>query len=147
MLRLRPRRRSATVALVGVTVLTLLAGAGCGASRAPEVRGAATQFYRAVSDSDGAAVCALLAPRTVAELERSAQASCEDAVLDLDILARDQVSDGQVSGTQVWSDQAQVRIGSDTVFLAEFADGWKVVAAGCTLRRTSQPYDCQLKGA
>ena len=142
MLRGRPRRRSATVALAGAAVLTLLVSAGCGASRAPDVRGTATEFSRAVADSDGAAACALLAPRTIAELEMSAQASCEDAVLDQDIPA-----DGQVSGTQVWSDQAQVRIGSDTVFLAEFPDGWKVVAAGCTLRSTSLPYDCQLKGA
>lgn len=147
MLRGRSRRRSASVAVVGATVVALLVSAGCGASRAPDVRGAATQFYRAVSDSDGAAACALLAPRTLAELEKSAQASCEDAVLDQDIPVGGQVSGTQVSGTQVWSDQAQVRIGSDTVFLAEFPDGWRVVAAGCTLRSASQPYDCQLKGA
>ena len=142
MLHGRRRGRSATVSVAVATVLMVLAGAGCGAARAPDVRGTATQFLRAVSDSDGSAACTLLAPRTKAELERSAQAPCEDAVLDQDIPAG-----GRVSQTQVWGDQAQVRIGSDTVFLAEFPDGWKVVAAACTLRDKTQPYDCRLKGA
>jgi hypothetical protein len=34
---------------------------------------------------------------------------------------------------------------ADTVFLAEFPDGWKVVAAACT-PRDRLPYDCQVEG-
>jgi hypothetical protein len=53
---------------------------------------------------------------------------------------------GEVTGTDVYGQWAQVRLTGDTVFLAVFPDGWRVVAAGCT-PRPERPYDCVLKGS
>jgi hypothetical protein len=40
---------------------------------------------------------------------------------------------------------AQVRFRQDTVFMAQFRDGWKVMAADCA-PRPDKPYDCQIQG-
>ena len=40
---------------------------------------------------------------------------------------------------------ARVRYQRDTVFLAEFRRGWKVMAAGCT-PVPGRPYDCRVEG-
>jgi hypothetical protein len=50
-----------------------------------------------------------------------------------------------VSASEVYGQRAQVRLSGDTVFLAVFPDGWRVVAAGCTARG-EKPYDCVLQG-
>jgi hypothetical protein len=42
--------------------------------------------------------------------------------------------------------QARVRLAGDTLFLARFDAGWKVVAAGCEPQPDEQPYDCMVKG-
>ena len=52
---------------------------------------------------------------------------------------------GAVTGTAVYGQWAQVRVGDDTVFLAAFPGGWRVVAAGCK-SRGDRPYDCRLQG-
>jgi hypothetical protein len=41
---------------------------------------------------------------------------------------------------------AQVRLDDDTVFLAAFPGGWRVVAAGCRPRGEAEPYDCAVEG-
>jgi hypothetical protein len=43
----------------------------------------------------------------------------------------------------VWSNQARVRAGTDTVFLTRWGDGWRVTAAGCE-PRDDGPYDCDI---
>ncbi|MET8040642.1 hypothetical protein ABZU25_07220 [Micromonospora sp. NPDC005215] len=47
--------------------------------------------------------------------------------------------------SEVYGQQAQVRLDGDTVLLAVFPGGWRVVAAGCT-DRGDKPYDWVLQG-
>ena len=81
-----------------------------------------------------------LAPETAAEVEESAGKSCAEAILQEDLL-----EPGSVVGSDVYGQWAQVRFSGDTVFLAMFGDGWRVVAAGCT-PRGQRPYDCVIQG-
>ncbi len=131
------RVKTTGVVLVGVLVLT---AAGCGSSGPAAVSDVAQQFYRAVESGDGATACALLAPPTVDEVEQTAKAPCRTAILDEDL-----PDAGAVTGSARYGGQAQVRLRGDTAFLSEFADGWKVVAVGCTARGEA-PYDCRVSG-
>jgi hypothetical protein len=115
-----------------------LAGCGSGVSTAPA--SVAERFYAAVASGDGAAACALLAPPTVEEVERSGNAPCRSAILDEDV-----PQTAEVVELKRYGDQAQVRLRDDTAFLAEFDNGWKVVAVACT-PRGELPYDCKVKG-
>jgi hypothetical protein len=120
--------------------VVVLACAGCGSDISTAVSNTAERFYGAVASGNGAAACALLAPLTVHEVQQSEQEPCGTAIMDEDIPAA-----GQVIGQKRFGDQAQVRLRGDTAFLAQFADGWKVVAAACT-PRGELPYDCKVKG-
>lgn len=126
-----------TGALAGTFVL---AGVGCGSDLASAPSDAVERFYQAIESRNGAAACALLAPQTVHEVEESAQALCATAILDENIPAG-----GEVTQLRQYGVQAQARTRADTAFLAEFDDGWKVVAAACT-SQGELPYDCKLKG-
>ena len=72
--------------------------------------------------TDQAAACALLTPRTRAELETSEGQPCEQALPDLG---------GSVRQADTWSDRARVVTDSGAVYLTEFDTGWLVSAAGC----------------
>jgi hypothetical protein len=98
--------------------------------RAPDLTG----------DTERSAACAVLAPNTASEVEQSAGKPCAQAILDEDLPAP-----GAVTGTDVYGQWAQVRLSDDTVFLAVFTGGWRVVAAGCRPRQ-DRPYDCVLQG-
>ena len=114
----------------------------CGATSGPAPRATADQFTRAVADKDGAAACALLAPATRAELEQSAGSACVSAIVEENLPEAGALGTSKTFGTM-----AQVSIGSDVVFLAEFPRGWRVMAAGCAPGATSdKPYECQLSG-
>ncbi|RLK23872.1 hypothetical protein DER29_1757 [Micromonospora sp. M71_S20] len=128
-------------AVVGAA-LTVMTVAGCGAvtDRADAAAAVTTRMLDAVAGRDGTAACAVLAPDTVAELEQSADKPCAEA-----ILAEDLPEPGAVVATDVYGQRAQVRLDGDTVFLAVFPGGWRVVAAGCTARG-DKPYDCVLQG-
>ena len=128
--------RKATV--VVSTVLLTATACGSGASDASST--VAERFYQAIESDDGATACSLLAPKTRQEVEESGQASCDSAILDEDI-----PDGGAVTDLHQYGGQAQVRLRGDTAFLAEFDDGWKIVAAACT-PHGEQPYDCKLKG-
>jgi hypothetical protein len=128
--------RKATV--VVSTVLLTTTACSSGPSEASST--VAERFYQAIEADDGATACSLLAPQTLNEVEESGQAPCDSAILDEDIPTAGELTDLHQYGTQ-----AQVRLRGDTAFLAEFDDGWKVVAAACTARG-EQPYDCKLKG-
>jgi hypothetical protein len=117
---------------------TLLTGCG---SAGVDPEAVAVDFYHAVANQQAAAACALLAPQTVEELEQSAQAPCVEALARQDIPTA-----GAPIATERFGNQAQVRLDGDTVFLAEFDDGWRIVAAGC-IPREPLPYDCVLEGA
>jgi hypothetical protein len=126
-------------AAVLVTAL-LLAGCASIGDRAATADARTMQFFRALNAGDGAAACALLAPDTAAELESSGGQPCARAILDEDLPAP-----GAVTATAVYGQHAQVRLTGDTVFLAAFPGGWRVVAAGCT-PRAGRPYDCHVSG-
>ena len=123
--------------------LLLMALAGCGsvAERGDAAADVGLRLLRAVESGDGPSACATLAPNTVRQLEESAGQSCDRAILDEDL-----PSPGTVTGADVYGQWAQVRLSGDTLFLAVFPDGWRVVAAGCT-PRDGRPYDCAIQGS
>jgi hypothetical protein len=126
-----------------VAALPLLMVAGCGTDgRSAAVTSVATRMLQAVARSDGATACDLLAPRTAAEVADSEGKSCPDAILQEHLPAP-----GRTRSTQVFGQWAQVRMDGDTLFLAVFPDGWRVVAAGCTPRREDEPYNCAVQGS
>ena len=130
-------RWSAGCVVLGTIVLAV---SSCGARLPAASSSVAEQFYQAIQRNDGAAACDLLAPQTVHELEQSSQTRCASAILDEDIPAGGTVVELRQYGTE-----AQARTARDTAFLADFDDGWKVVAAACTAQG-QLPYDCKVKG-
>jgi hypothetical protein len=119
-----------------------LALVGCGSVPDRE-RGAAVAARRlleAVAAGDGEAACAILAPETVTAVEDSAGQPCSDAILDSDLPEL-----AEFESTNVFGQWAQVVMANDTVFLAMFPGGWRVVAAGCR-SRGEHPYDCSVQG-
>jgi hypothetical protein len=125
---------------LAVALIALLAGCGSVAERGDAASAAAVGFLEAVAARDGTAACDTLAPDTVEELEDSADLPCAQAILDEDLPAP-----GTVLGADLFGQWAQVRLDGDTLFLAVFPDGWRVVAAGCT-SRDPRPYQCELDG-
>jgi hypothetical protein len=122
-------------------LLTALVLTGCaGGARAESARTSAKAFEHAVSQGDGAAACDLLAPETASEVAESARSTCASGIFEEDLPEA-----GAVQGTRVWGRSAQVSLVAETVFLARFDDGWKVLAAGCT-PQPGKPYDCTLQG-
>jgi hypothetical protein len=130
----RLARRGA--ALVAVTA----SATGCAGGAVAGAVEVAHGFHAAVERRDGGAACGLLAPQTRNELAQSAQKPCPAAVLETEVPRT-----GGVRASSMFGAQAQVRLEGDTVFLAEFPDGWRVVAAACTPRQPL-PYDCRIKG-
>ena len=131
--------RSRTAALLAVPLLAL---AGCGSvgERGEAASAVAVGLLTALDAGDGAEACAVLAPETLAEVEKTAGRPCAEAVLDEDL-----PGPGRVDTIDVYGQWARVDLSGDTVFLAAFPGGWRVVAAGCT-PRTDRPYDCTLQG-
>jgi hypothetical protein len=119
----------------------LLVTSGCGSSHDAAVQDTAESFYQAVAEGDGAGACAALAPRTVSELEQSAEKPCPDAVLEEDI-----PDPGAASSVAVYGTMAQVRFRDETTFLTRFPDGWRVMATACASKVAAGVYDCQVKG-
>ena len=114
--------------------------AGCGSpAGAQDAAAAARQWLAAAAAGDAARLCQLLTP-AAAESAATGDETCEQAVGDLDL-----PGGGPVGAVQVWSDEAQVRAGADTLFLVRLTGGWRVHAAGCT-PRDGRPYDCDLEG-
>jgi hypothetical protein len=131
------RRLSLTLVAAGVVVL-----AGCGSvgGREQAASAVAARLLSAVAAKDGGTACAVLAPDTISELEDSAGKPCDEAILDEDL-----PQPASVTSSNVYGQWAQVRLSDDTIFLAVFPAGWRVVAAGCQ-PRGDQPYDCTLQG-
>jgi hypothetical protein len=133
----RDRRMAAVLLPLAVAALAGCAAAGGRGQAAADV---ATRLLTAVQGKDGAAACALLAPDTASEVEQSGGKPCPEAILDEDL-----PGPGAVTGSAVYGQWAQVRVGAETVFLAAFPGGWRVVAAGCK-PRGDRPYDCEVQG-
>lgn len=98
-----------------------------------------TRFYEAFRSNDGATACALLTPATRAAVAQAEQMPCAKG-----LLIEHLPSPGPVRSTAVYGDQAQVKLAGDTVFVAAFPKGWRVVAAGCK-PRPDRPYDCAVE--
>jgi hypothetical protein len=130
-------RIAAAAALVAVSAVFGCASVG---DRADAAAAVAVRLLQAVDAHDGAAACAVLAPGTADEVQQSASKPCDQAILDDDL-----PKPGTVVDSAVFGQRAQVRLADDTVFLAMFPGGWRVVAAGCTARG-DRPYDCLVQG-
>jgi hypothetical protein len=129
--------------LVGL-VVAVIAGptvAGCAGQGAVEQDAAASAALRFenLAATDPAGACALLAPRTLEELERD-DGPCRQALPALQLPAP-----GAVVGAQVFGKDAVVHLHGDTVFLARHRGGWRVTAAGCTPDGDG-PYECRVEG-
>ena len=130
-------RRRVTAGLVGGCAV--LAVGGCAAPPGP-AGSTASRFVAAVGRSAWSTACAMLAPVTRDDLEQSAGTPCADALAQVGLEPA-----GPVVRVEVFGTMAQARMGQDTVFLARFPGGWKVLAAGCS-PQVGRPYDCRLQG-
>jgi hypothetical protein len=122
--------------VIGVAVTGCALGCSNSGTAAPSRT--AQQFVTAVRDGDGRAACALLSEQARSAAEGMGDASCAELVTGL------KEHDTGVHGSQVWGDTAQVRIGSDVVFLRRVDATWWITAAGCTAR-PHRPYDCEVQ--
>ncbi|MDQ4036819.1 MAG: hypothetical protein M3313_00330 [Actinomycetota bacterium] len=100
----------------------------------------ALAFSVALEDSDAEQACQLLAESTRTELESSADAPCDSAIMDEDLPTADAVVEVAAYGRN-----ARAILDGDVVFLTIEAGEWKVLAAGCEFQ-SNEPYDCSLKG-
>lgn len=116
---------------------------GCGALAPDESAAAATAtaFRAALHRSDGAAACSLLSPETVHAVAQSAGKPCPQAILEEHLGGT-----GSPVRVDAYGQNARVVFGDDVVFLADFPQGWRLTAAGCT-PRGDRPYDCLVKGS
>jgi hypothetical protein len=131
----------ARVLAVIVAAATAVAGlSGCAGPDTTGPERAATAFARAVAEADGEQACALLSPEVSATIADAAGEPCPLAVLQEDL-----PEPAPVRQARRYGHQALVTTGTDTVFLSEFADGWKIIGAGCE-PRGEQPYDCAVSG-
>ncbi len=131
-----PVRTRWAAAVAGLAVLV----AGCGAPAGEDdVRRTAADWLAAAAAGDAARLCALLTP-AAAESAASGDETCQQAVGDLDL-----PGGGPVGTVELWSDEAQVRAGGDTLFLVRLRTGWRVNGAGCR-PRPDRPYDCAVAG-
>jgi len=126
---------------VCAAAILMLGCVGCAAEeRVATSSDVADEFLAAVEAGDAAAACALIAPKTREEFEFGEGEPCADTLGSLDLPAG-----GTVDEVEVWGDRAQARGETDTLFLVETHDGWRVAAAGC-LRGEDETYDCLLSG-
>ena len=129
--------------LVTIALLTGLL-TSCSADDGPEdgAAAAAVAFYTHLAADEPTAACSLLSSSTRTELESSAEAPCEQAVVEEDLPAP-----GGMRSASRFGAMAQVRFAHDVVFLSRYGDGWHVVAAGCGLATSpAGTYDCAVTG-
>lgn len=130
-------RRSLSMLVVGAMVAVL---AGCASdTERQQVQAAAVEFVTAVEGSDGPGACALLTTDAAESVSGATDTPCAAAVLNVD------EHGSQVHHVQVWGDSAQVKLGTDTLFLRRLQNGWQVRAAGCQ-SRPGAAYRCDVEG-
>ncbi|MER5550483.1 hypothetical protein ABT001_02135 [Streptomyces sp. NPDC002793] len=136
------QRRRITRGLVPVcAILAGLAGCGGAGDRGSAASAAAAGFERSLARGDQEAMCSALAPETLGEVEVAEKKTCAEAIDSQGVPAG-----GPVRDVDVYGRQARAVLAADTLFLSEFPDGWKVVAAGCRPDRPGRPYRCAVKG-
>jgi hypothetical protein len=129
-----------SVGRFGVALLLVLATSGCSAPAPSEGVAVGKSFNAAVSDSDWARACRYLAPETKAELEKSAGKGCSAALAE-----ESPPEPGPLDGWSAFGTMAQLRFEEDTMFVARFKAGWKIMALECA-PVPGHPYDCGLQG-
>lgn len=130
--------RSLPLTLAVLAFSGALAGCVSGAERS-EAQAIAVEFVSAIQDRNGSDACSLLTSEAEKSVSGATDVPCATAVLTLE------EHGARLHDTQIWGDAAQVKLGSDTVFLRRLPTGWLVRAAGCQ----SQPgaaYDCDVEG-
>lgn len=138
MLSRRRTGRAAVPRAVAAASLLVCTASGCGSIQT-SAKQVANQFHEAVGAEDWSTACNLLAPQTRGELEQSSGEQCSRALEQEHLPAA-----GAITAFSGFGTMAQVSFEEDTVFVAEFLRGWKVMAAGCT-PVTGRPYDCRVK--
>jgi hypothetical protein len=124
-----------------LAVVLVFITAGCGAMGSAEnsnASQAALAFDHSLNSP--AEACQMLAPGTRSELEATI-GRCDRSLPRQHLPVAATVVDVDVYGKN-----AIVHLDHDVVFLARFDDGWRITAAGCTLRQQGRPFDCILKG-
>lgn len=119
--------------------MPLAAATGCTPPEQKRAVEAADGFTAAIEAGDGATACALLAPVTRAELEKSAGRDCVPAVL------AEAVAAGARDEARTYGAMSQVVYNEDVLFVGRFGDRWRVVAAACA-KQPAAPYDCRISG-
>jgi hypothetical protein len=114
--------------------------AGCSSGNDDAATQVAERLHASLRAEDGNAACDLLSDDAQQELADASGGSCETGVMEAGL-----PDSGRVVAVKVYGTAAQVRYDEDVVFLGEFADGWKVTAAGCE-PEAGAPYDCQVQG-
>jgi hypothetical protein len=133
--------RRAVLLPLALAALASPAVSACTGSGADDAARTAVSFEQLTSAAPAEA-CELLSGHTREALEKSAKKACVDALPEEDL-----PSASSVQAVQVYGHDAQVRLDGDIVFLARFADGWKVTAAGCQPGdQPDQPFDCDVAG-
>jgi hypothetical protein len=129
--------------LLSVTALVALAAmlTGCSGGRleTDHVRDVAQQLARAAGSGDGSAICALLTPAAVEEVQSSEGKPCPDAITSVDLKPS-----SSVDAAEVYGRTAKVTYDDSVAFLSLFHGDWRIYAAGCT-PRPQRPYDCTLQ--
>lgn len=123
--------------MVGAVVV--VACQGCSNSDTSAPSRTAEKFVASVQGGDGRAACALLTDQARTATQGMTDQPCAALVVDLQERGR------EVRRAQVWGDTAQVRIGSDVLFLRRIDSVWRISAAGCS-PRPHRPYDCEVQG-
>jgi hypothetical protein len=122
----------------GLAALATLAScAGQGSVEAQPAGDAARRFVTAQVD-DVASACALLAPKTLQEVQT--EGACPSVLADSAPSAAPRLESVEVYGTN-----AMARFDGDTVFLARFREGWRVTAARCRPDGAKRPYQCEIQ--
>lgn len=132
-------RRVFAAALAAMGSLAVLSGCGTGPD-SPGAVSTAEAFARQAAAAPQQA-CALLSAHTRDDLEQAEEAPCAEALPRVGlpgVSARRSVD--------VYEQHARVVLADDVLFLARFADGWKVTAAGCVAQPDDTPYECELGG-
>ncbi|HEY3529071.1 MAG TPA: hypothetical protein VGK78_07960 [Nocardioides sp.] len=128
----------------GACVVVLAMASGCASNRADDVQSVASQFYDAISAEHGSGACALLAPPTRSSVEQTEKKPCPDAIMAAGLHPPSRVEKVKVYGTM-----AQVTWGTEVTFLTRYDEGWRVLAAGCSMppasQRTADHYDCTVE--
>lgn len=138
-----PRRRTRRLV---AAALCLAAVSGCGGLRDGALTTAVDDFAGALRRGYAQQACAQLAPVTRSQLEKSAGRPCAEALDAQDLLRPTQVRAPDRFGRQAVVVVQGTDGATDTWFLSRFDARWLVVAAGCTARGGSLPYDCQVEG-